>query len=71
MATPMPTPNHIIIWLDQHIGLLESNKQLKTGVSEQVDPKKILPTSPIDKDIDQCIQFKKIWKKVLIRFQKI
>jgi hypothetical protein len=58
MATPIPTPNHIIIWLDQYIGLFESNIQLKSGVSEQADPEKILPTSPLDKNINQSIQFK-------------
>jgi len=57
MATPIPTPNHIIIWLDQYIGLSKSNTQLKSGVGEQTDPEKILPTSPIDKNIDESIQF--------------
>lgn len=58
MATTLPIPNHIIIWLDQHIGQLESNKQLKIGVSEQVDPEKRLPESPFDKNINDLIQFK-------------
>jgi hypothetical protein len=58
MATPIPTPNHIIIWLDQYIGLPESNTELKSGVSEQADPEKILPTSPTEKNINESIQFK-------------
>jgi hypothetical protein len=52
MATPMPTPNHIIIWLDQHIGLVGSNTRLKTSVAKHVDPEEPLPEPILDKDIE-------------------
>lgn len=58
MATPIPEPNFIIIWLDQHIGLIESNKQLKTGVDQQADPECRLPESPFEKNINELIQFR-------------
>lgn len=57
MATIDPTPNFIIIWLDQYIGLLRTHLELKTTVSEQLDPEKVLPTSPSEKNIDMLIQF--------------
>lgn len=49
MATIDPTPNFIIIWLDQYIGLLRTHLELKTTVSEQLDPEKVLPSSPSEK----------------------
>lgn len=59
MATPMPTPNCIVIWLDQHIGELESNKQLKKGIGEHVDPEKVSPEVPSDQTtMNGLIQFK-------------
>ncbi len=57
MATPMPTPKYLIIWLDQDIGLLESHKQLKSSMGEQTDPESKFPAPPTNDVINQLIQF--------------
>ncbi|CAF1185490.1 unnamed protein product [Rotaria sordida] len=59
MATPVLILKFIIIWLDQHIGLLDSNKILKTSMSEQADPENPFPVSPNDDDdTDYFIRFR-------------
>jgi hypothetical protein len=69
MATPMPTPKYVIIWLDQHIGLLESNKQLKSSIGEQTDPERKFPAPPPneppspDDVINQLILFQTNFKQ--------
>lgn len=55
MATPMPTPKYIIIWLDQYIGLLETHMRLKCSVGEQTNPKEPEPTHPPEDAINQAI----------------
>jgi hypothetical protein len=58
MASPIPIPDYIIIWLDQYIGLLESNTQLKSIVGEQTNPENEVPTSPNDEDTGNLIRFR-------------
>ena len=58
MATLMPTPDSIIIWLDQYIGEVEQYHQLKKGVGEQANPEKLLPDSPFQRNLNDLIQFK-------------
>ncbi|CAF4804396.1 unnamed protein product [Rotaria sp. Silwood1] len=42
----------------QHIGILESNKLLKSSVSEQTNPENPSPASLEDRDIDNLIKFR-------------
>jgi hypothetical protein len=58
MASAIPVPNHIIIWLDQHIGLEKWNEELKSTVSGQTDPKNRAPTTLTDGDIGDFIKFR-------------
>ncbi|CAF1337663.1 unnamed protein product [Rotaria sp. Silwood1] len=54
------TANHVIIWLDQHIGLIKSNNQLKSAVGGQTDPHNVTPTSPNERDIGNLIRFQEL-----------
>lgn len=58
MATPIPTPDSIIIWLDQYIGEVQQYHQLKKGVGEQANPEKLLPDSPFDKNLNDLALLK-------------
>jgi hypothetical protein len=56
MATPIPTPNYIIIWLDQYFGLMGTHEQFKCSLNEQTNPNSNFPTPPEPSEIDRLIQ---------------
>ncbi|CAF3512356.1 unnamed protein product [Rotaria socialis] len=54
-------PNHLIIWLDQHIGQPEWCQQLKRAFSTQTDPRCETLVSLSDKDYDGMLLEGRAW----------
>jgi hypothetical protein len=56
-------PNHMIVWLDQHIGQPEHCQRLKAAFSSTADPNYTAPINLIDRDeeaIDNTLGFEQI-----------
>ncbi|UJR25890.1 hypothetical protein I4U23_007238 [Adineta vaga] len=68
MATPIPKPNYVIVWLDKYIGLMGSNMRLKCSVGGQIDPYSKFPVSPERDMIERLTQ---VYTDVQDSFQSI
>ncbi|CAF0948034.1 unnamed protein product [Rotaria sp. Silwood1] len=52
LASNEETPNHMIVWLDFHIGRREDYQRLKAAFSSTANPNNVNPIRLIDKDDD-------------------
>ncbi|CAF2887711.1 unnamed protein product [Rotaria sp. Silwood2] len=63
LASNEETPNHMIVWLDLHIGRREDYQRFKAAFSSTADPESVNPVRLIDKDdeaINRTVGFEEV-----------